>query len=135
MRIDEATLARLAAAEGAALPPGALVTLHGEMGAGKTTFVRACVRGLGAVEPSASPSYALVHRYATPAGPVFHLDAWRLEDPEEARDLDLAGLLQEGRAILVEWPERLEGWLPAPQLRVELAHDPADPAVRVVHLR
>jgi tRNA threonylcarbamoyladenosine biosynthesis protein TsaE len=131
--LDEAGLGALAAAEAGVLPPHALVALEGEMGAGKTTFVRAAVRGLGAAVGAASPTYALVHRYETANGPVFHIDAWRLEHPDEARDLDLDDLLREGRAVLVEWPDRLAGWLPTAALRVQLAHV-ADPALRRVQL-
>lgn len=133
IQLDEAGLRALAAAEAASLPPHALVTLDGEMGAGKTTFVRAAVRGLGAVTAASSPTYALVHRYETASGPVFHIDAWRLEHPDEARDLDLDGLLHDGRAVLVEWPDRLAGWLPPATLRVRLAHV-SDQALRQVCL-
>ena len=120
--LDERALEAWAAAHAQTLPYGAVVALHGELGAGKTTAVRAMLRALGASEAVTSPSYALVHRHETPAGPVFHLDAWRLRDPEEAADLDLPGLLSEGRAIFIEWPDRLGAWLPAPQAELWLEY-------------
>jgi tRNA threonylcarbamoyladenosine biosynthesis protein TsaE len=109
---------------GKSLPPGALLTFDGDLGAGKTTFIKAISRGLGVVGTASSPTYALVHRYAGRRGPVFHLDCFRLRSPEEAADLDWEGLLSEGDAILVEWPERAGEWLPAPALRFRLHHLP-----------
>ena len=110
---------------GRSLPPGAVVTLSGELGAGKTTFARALVRGLGATEPATSPTYALVHRYAGCRGPVFHLDCYRLRLPQDALDLDWESLVAEGDALIIEWPERAGAWLPAPTHRVRLHHLPA----------
>ncbi len=109
---------------GRRLAPGAIVALEGELGAGKTTFVRALARGLGVVAPVTSPTYALVHRYDGPRGPVFHLDCYRLSRPEEAADLDWESLLAEGDAILVEWPERAGTWLPPPTHRLRFHHLP-----------
>ena len=109
---------------GRSLPPGALLTFEGELGAGKTTFIKAIARGLGVAGEASSPTYALVHRYRGPRGPVFHLDCFRLRSPEEAADLDWEGLLRDGDAILVEWPERAGGWLPQPTRRFRLHHLP-----------
>ncbi len=114
---------------GRRLGPGELVTFEGELGAGKTTFIKAVARGLGVAGPATSPTYALVHRYRGSRGPVFHLDCFRLRAPEEAADLDWEGLLQEGDAILVEWPERAGEWLPQPTRRFRL-HHVADPQLR-----
>ena len=114
---------------GRALPPRSVVVLEGELGAGKTTLVQAIARGLGVTEPASSPTYALVHRYAGRRGPVFHLDCYRLRSPAEAADLDWEGLLAEGDAVLVEWPERAGAWLPSPTQRYRL-HHLDDPALR-----
>ena len=109
---------------GQTLPPRSLLALEGELGAGKTTFVKAVVRGLGVTEAATSPTYALVHRYQGRRGPVFHLDCYRLRRPEEAEDLDWEMLLAEGDALLVEWPERAGPWLPHPSRRFRLHHLP-----------
>ncbi len=109
---------------GRSLPPGALLTFEGELGAGKTTFIKAIARGLGVAGPASSPTYALVHRYHGRRGPVFHLDCFRLRTPEEAADLDWEGLLAEGDAILVEWPGRAGPWLPEATRRFRLHHLP-----------
>ena len=114
---------------GRSLQPGDVVTFEGELGAGKTTLIQAVVRGLGVRQPATSPTYSLVHRYQGARGPVFHLDCFRLRAPEEAADLDWEGLLAEGDAILVEWPERAAGWVPQPAYRFRLSHL-ADPARR-----
>jgi tRNA threonylcarbamoyladenosine biosynthesis protein TsaE len=112
---------------GRSLPPGAVLAFEGDLGAGKTTFIKAIARGLGVAGPASSPTYALVHRYHGRRGPVFHLDCFRLRSPDEAADLDWEGLLREGDAILVEWPERAGPWLPAVTRRFRLHHlDDAD---------
>jgi tRNA threonylcarbamoyladenosine biosynthesis protein TsaE len=129
--LDEAGLAALGEALGRALPPGAVVLLEGELGAGKTTFARAVARGLGVEEGATSPTYALVHRYRGRRGPVFHLDCYRLRTPDEAADLDWDGLLTEGDALLVEWPERAGSWVPPATHRYRFAHV-ADPGFRGV---
>jgi tRNA threonylcarbamoyladenosine biosynthesis protein TsaE len=107
---------------GRSLPSGAVIALEGDLGAGKTTLAQAIVRGLGVAEPASSPTYALVHRYAGPRGPVFHLDCYRLRTPSEAADLDWEGLLRDGDVLLIEWPERAGPWLPAPTLRYRMHH-------------
>jgi tRNA threonylcarbamoyladenosine biosynthesis protein TsaE len=114
---------------GRALRAGELLTFEGELGAGKTTFIKAVARGLGVSAPATSPTYALVHRYHGRRGPVFHLDCFRLRSPDEAADLDWEGLISEGDAILIEWPERAAGWIPTPSRRFRLLHL-ADPARR-----
>jgi tRNA threonylcarbamoyladenosine biosynthesis protein TsaE len=107
---------------GGALPAGSLVTFEGDLGAGKTTFVKAIARGLGVTGAATSPTYALVHRYHGRRGPVFHLDCYRLRSPDEAADLDWEGLLAEGDVVLVEWPERAGAWVPPATHRFRLHH-------------
>lgn len=127
--IAELTLAELIAqgeALGRTLPPRSVVAFEGDLGAGKTTLVQAIARGLGVVAPATSPTYALVHRYQGCRGPVFHVDCYRLRSPDEAADLDWEGLLREGDAVLIEWPERAGAWLPNPLRRFRL-HHVADP--------
>jgi tRNA threonylcarbamoyladenosine biosynthesis protein TsaE len=118
---------------GQELAPGAVVHLEGDLGAGKTTLVRALARGLGVAEVTSSPTYALVHRYAGRRGPVFHLDCFRLRHPDEAQDLDWSGIAAEGDAILIEWPERAGAWVLSPSFRVRLSHV-ADPSVRALEI-
>ena len=114
---------------GRTLPPGSVLLLEGDLGAGKTTFIAAVARGLGVPTGATSPTYALVHRYEGRRGPVFHLDCYRLRSPEEAADLDWESLMREGDALLIEWPDRAAGWLPTTGRRFRLRHLP-DPALR-----
>jgi tRNA threonylcarbamoyladenosine biosynthesis protein TsaE len=114
---------------GRSLQAGELLTFEGDLGAGKTTFIKAVARGLGVTAPATSPTYALVHRYHGARGPVFHLDCFRLRSPDEAGDLDWEGLMSEGDAILIEWPERAGAWVPRPTRRFRLLHLP-DPSRR-----
>jgi tRNA threonylcarbamoyl adenosine modification protein YjeE len=130
--IDEAALGAVALELGERLAPGEVVWLSGELGAGKTTFVRHLVRGLGVSEAATSPSYALVHHYEAPRGPVYHVDCYRLRTPEEAHDLDWETLAS-GRALLIEWPERAGAWAPRPTRKVALAHTP-NPELRRLEL-
>ena len=101
---------RLGAELGALLRPGACVLLSGELGSGKTTFLRGMARGLGVDDPESvnSPSYPLVNRYPGPL-PLTHVDAYFMRSAE---DLDLCGFddaLAAGDVVAVEWADRLFG--------------------------
>jgi tRNA threonylcarbamoyladenosine biosynthesis protein TsaE len=112
------------------LPCGGVVWLSGELGAGKTAFVQAVARAARA-ESARSPSFALVHEYASPEGMLVHVDCYRLRHPDEAMDLDLDALARRSRLLLIEWPERAGSWAPSPSLHLKLGHA-ADPARRTV---
>jgi tRNA threonylcarbamoyladenosine biosynthesis protein TsaE len=129
--LTEEELVAVGESLGKELEPGSVVTLEGDLGAGKTSFARAICRGLGVREGATSPTYSLVHRYLGRRGPVFHVDCYRLRTPEEGEDLDWAGLTEEGDVVLVEWPERAGAWLPSPTHRFRLGHSP-DPGRRHV---
>ena len=104
---------------------GFFLVLEGPEGAGKTTFVKALVRGLGSLVEATSPSYSLVHRYPGPRGPIYHVDCYRLRTPEQAADLDWEGL-HRANALLIEWPERAGPWALPPTRKIRLEHG-ADP--------
>src|SRR5512137_1297190 len=97
---------RLGMRLGALLQAGDLVCLQGELGAGKTTLVQGIAQGWGALDDVSSPTFVLVNAYRRPnLGQLFHFDAYRVESPGEAEELDLDSLLSQG-PLVVEWPER-----------------------------
>lgn len=130
--LTEPALADWGRAFGASLARGAVVALHGELGAGKTTLVRAIAEGLGVVDGSevTSPTYALIHEYRAEDGVVVHADLYRLRRAEELEELGWDDLLASARAVLVEWPERAGDRLPASAVHLALAHIPGDPSRR-----
>lgn len=130
--LDEAAMASWGRTLGRLLPSGAVIALHGELGAGKTTLVRALAEGLDVLDLAAvtSPTYAIVHEYATPHGPVLHADLYRLRRREELEPLGWEEAVAGARATLVEWPERAPAALPADAWHVILAHVPGRPSVR-----
>jgi len=109
-----------------------IVALSGELGAGKTTLVQAICRGAGVRDAVTSPTYALVHEYAAPTFPVFHLDLYRLDRPEELTNIGWDEIVTARALVLVEWPERAGDRLPADARRLLLAHDPGDPTRRIL---
>ncbi len=130
-RFSREQLAEYGVALGSVLAAPALVTLAGDLGAGKTTLVQAICRGLRVTEPVTSPTYALVHEYAAPKARVVHCDLYRLETPREVTLLGLDDILGDPTAIvLVEWPERAGDLLPTPTLAVSLSHVAGDGDVR-----
>ncbi|MGI8560202.1 MAG: tRNA (adenosine(37)-N6)-threonylcarbamoyltransferase complex ATPase subunit type 1 TsaE [Luteimonas sp.] len=117
---DAAATDALGHALAATQPAHAVVHLHGDLGAGKSTLARAWLRALGVEGPVRSPTYTLVERYALDnGGEALHLDLYRIGD---AGELEFLGLDDaQARLWLVEWPERGLAALPAPVLRVSLA--------------
>ncbi|HWJ06283.1 MAG TPA: tRNA (adenosine(37)-N6)-threonylcarbamoyltransferase complex ATPase subunit type 1 TsaE [Steroidobacteraceae bacterium] len=103
-----------------------LVTLVGDLGAGKTTFVGGLLQALGHVGPARSPTYTLIEPYSLAGREVQHCDLYRLRDPEELEDLGLRDLRGPGSIVLVEWPEKAEGRLGAADVRIEFAYDGAE---------
>ena len=98
-----------------------VIELRGELGTGKSTFARGVLRALGATGPIKSPSYTLLETYDLPEVQALHLDLYRLNDPEELEHLGLADYYRPGNLWLIEWPEKGEGRLPAPDLRFEFS--------------
>ena len=113
------------------LAPGSVVWLEGPLGAGKTTLVRAIVRGRGVADLATSPTYNLVHHYEGPRGSAYHVDCYRLRHPDDAADLDWETMIASD-VLLIEWPERAGAWAPKPWVRIRLEHAGDD--TRTVHV-
>lgn len=107
-----------------ACPGGMVIHLIGDLGAGKTSLARAFLQALGAGERIKSPTYSLVEPYTLADGrAAWHLDLYRIADPGELEWLGLDALADPAAVVLVEWPERGEGALPAADVLLELEHD------------
>lgn len=120
---NEAATVALAERVAGALPDGHVLYLVGDLGAGKTTFARALLQALGVEERIKSPTYSLLESYVTRAGQrAWHLDLYRIADPGELEWLGLDELHDAAALVLVEWPERGGGWLPAADTRLHIQH-------------
>ena len=117
---------------GAAARPPLVVALSGELGAGKTTLAQAICRGFGVDEPVTSPTFALVHRYTSPSGAVYHLDLYRLRAATELTNIGWDEITTAHALVIVEWPERSGDRFPADAVRIELEHDADDPDRRIL---
>jgi tRNA threonylcarbamoyladenosine biosynthesis protein TsaE len=115
----------LAARLAVRLAPGDVVLVSGELGSGKTTFVRGACRALGVTEPVTSPTFTIGHRYGATETTVSHLDLYRFRGLSEAEWGDLEPYFDDAIAF-VEWPDAGAGVLPASRARVELVHAGGD---------
>jgi tRNA threonylcarbamoyladenosine biosynthesis protein TsaE len=112
------------------LPADATLALHGDLGVGKTTFVQGLALGLGITEPVTSPTFNIYTVHRSRRGPreggctLVHLDAYRLEGPQQAGDLLLEDYLVSPWCLAVEWPDKLAGWLPPGALHLDLGIAP-----------
>lgn len=111
------TAARVAAR----LPRGGVVTLAGDLGAGKTTFVQGMARALGITRPVTSPTFALVGDYTGTRGRLIHMDLFRLTGPDDLLAIGFADYLESGALIAIEWPERAGDLIPADAVHVEIS--------------
>lgn len=100
-----------------------VVHLIGDLGAGKTTWVRAYLRALGVTGRVKSPTFTLVESYDTSLGAAHHFDLYRLEDPEELEFLGIRDFVAEGGQLFFEWPERGGDILPSPDLTIEFRYE------------
>jgi tRNA threonylcarbamoyladenosine biosynthesis protein TsaE len=126
-----------------ALPPAknraTVVAISGELGAGKTTFVRGVFRGLGITRRAVSPTFILVRtirlsRRAHAFRTLHHVDAYRIDDPQELARVGFGELLADSMALmLIEWPERIQSLLPPPRIRVRLGHG-LTPSMRAISI-
>ena len=110
---------RIAAELSRSLSGGECIALSGDLGAGKTQFVRGLIKGLGgAGREVASPTFVLLNVYRSSRLVVYHLDAYRVHGPDDFESIGFAELLEQGGVVVIEWPERISDLLPTSCIRV-----------------
>ena len=100
---------------------GCILALEGDLGAGKTTLVRALLRALGVEGPVRSPTFTVVEPYAVSSLDFYHFDFYRFADPAEFSAAGFREYFGGGKVCAIEWPQRVAGVLPAPDLTIALA--------------
>jgi tRNA threonylcarbamoyladenosine biosynthesis protein TsaE len=119
---DAAATAALGARLAAGIGPGRVLHLQGDLGTGKTTLVRGLLRALGVQGAVKSPTYTWVEPYSVSRLDLYHFDFFRFKDETEWLSSGLREYFRPDSACIVEWPERVAGLLPPPDVRVLLRH-------------
>jgi tRNA threonylcarbamoyladenosine biosynthesis protein TsaE len=102
-----------------------VVLLRGDMGSGKTTFVKALCQLMGVMEPVTSPTFSLIQEYKSPSyGLIYHMDFYRLRNEGEIIQLGLEEYLDSGQICLIEWPDIAKSYFNIPYIDVEVSADP-----------
>ncbi len=117
---------------GAAAAAPLVVTIAGELGAGKTTLVQSICAGFGVTAEVTSPTFALVHEYAGSRGNVYHLDLYRLTSPADLTNIGWDEITSAHALVLVEWPERAGDRLPKHTVPLDLEYVPGDDSRRIL---
>jgi tRNA threonylcarbamoyladenosine biosynthesis protein TsaE len=125
---------RLGRRLGRAATPGTCLALVGPLGAGKTQLTKGVAQGLGVRSVVNSPTFIIVNEHAGRL-PLFHVDAYRLTDGDEAVHAGVFDERQVNGVTVIEWADRLDAWLPADLLWIELEHDPKRPDARIIRWR
>lgn len=115
---------RLGEMTGGKLKPGTVVCLDGDLGVGKTVFVKGVAKGLGIKEPVVSPTFTILQEYREGRIPLYHFDVYRIEDPEEMYEIGFDDYLYGDGVCLIEWAKRVTELLPDGVLRITIAKDP-----------
>lgn len=118
---------------GRSIQPPLLITLGGDLGAGKTTLTRAICRGYGVTEEVTSPTFTIVHEYAGARSKVYHLDLYRLRAAPELARLGWDEMLAEHALVIVEWPDRAMELMPHGHVPISLSHVVDRPDHRVLY--
>lgn len=133
LALTEAELVDWGVRLGRQITPPLVITLDGDLGAGKTTLAKAICRGYGVTEEVTSPTFALVHVYEAARSPVHHADLYRLEGPKDLQNLGWDDLVQADALMLIEWPDRAGELLPPDHLPIQLRYLEGDPTKRVLY--
>ncbi len=117
---------------GAASEPPLLITLKGDLGAGKTTLAQAICAGYGVTEEVTSPTYALVHKYSSARSPVYHVDLYRLSKESDLTNIGWDDIMSEAALVIVEWPELAGSRMPRNHVPIALEYSQTDADHRVL---
>jgi tRNA threonylcarbamoyladenosine biosynthesis protein TsaE len=101
---------------------GMIVVIQGELGSGKTTLVRGLLRAVGVTGPVKSPTYTIVEHYAVSSLYFYHFDFYRFTNPDEWDSAGISEHFRDDAVCIVEWPERVAGLLPEPDVRLSLSY-------------
>lgn len=116
------------------LVPGTVVALHGELGAGKTTFMQGVAMALGIDCPVTSPTFTLSNEYKAPLFKLVHMDLYRLSSADDLEDIGYSEHLEDGAVVAVEWPERAAEMIPSDAIHLyfELGNGQEERTIRIM---
>jgi tRNA threonylcarbamoyladenosine biosynthesis protein TsaE len=133
LSLTEAELVAWGERLGRSIHPPLVITVEGDLGAGKTTLTRAICRGYGVTDEVTSPTFTIVHEYSGGQSKVYHLDLYRLRDPGELVNLAWDDIVSDRALVIVEWPDRAQSLMPRGHIPISLSHVPSRPDHRVLY--
>ena len=133
LSLGEAELIAWGERLGKNIQPPLVITIEGDLGAGKTTLTKAICRGYGVTADVTSPTFTLVHEYQGARSKVFHLDLYRIRDPREVVSIGWDDILAEKALVIVEWPDRAPALMPHGHVPISLSHVAERPDHRILY--
>lgn len=117
---------KLGKAYGEKAKPGAVYALDGDLGVGKTVWIKGFADGLGVMEDVVSPTFTIIQEYESGRIPMYHFDVYRIDDPDELYEVGIEEYLYGQGVTLIEWAERIPGLLPRETVRIRIEQDPEE---------
>lgn len=133
LAVTEAELITWGERLGRNIQPPLVITIEGDLGAGKTTLTRAICRGYGVTADVTSPTFTIVHEYESPRSTVYHLDLYRLRSPHELVTIGWDDIITGKALVIVEWPDRAPGLMPHGHVPISLSHIAERPDHRILY--